>query len=179
GNLQLPLRRLLRRRPRRHGGHAGGRSLGIYFSSEPSTPRRIEPPFFISTLVASRTTTLVTVRVAVLAMVVPIESLRRAVVLGGLGEGCGRCAGPGSLCGTRECPHGSVEPGPGSTGGGASYWPRRLGPAVGRPPLCSTLPPIARAARTSEAASPSAVRSDLPASGPALLSPHPSAARAG
>src|SRR4029450_1880840 len=97
----------------------------------------------MTALVASRTMTLVTVRVAVLAMVVPIESLRRpAGVLGTGGVGavggsasptrgffCGG-AGAGSVCGMRERPHGPEEDGA-SAGGGASYWPRRLGPTVG------------------------------------------------
>src|SRR4029450_13254214 len=39
-------------------------------------------------------------------------------------------AGAGSLCGMRVWPHGPDDEGA-STGGGASYWPRRLGPAGG------------------------------------------------
>src|SRR5438045_8769718 len=105
----------------------------------------------MTALVASRTSTLVTVRVAVLAMVVPIESLRRPagalgnVGVGGLGAlGVGAVggsasrrrgflaggAGSGSVCGMRVRPHGPEEDGT-SAGGGASDWPRRLGAAVG------------------------------------------------
>src|SRR6185295_9194628 len=105
--------------------------------------RRIEPPFFMTALVASRTMTLVTVRVAVLAMVVPIVSLRRPA--GALGEGDGTVGADGlgdgaaggsasrrrgflaggtgadSVCGMRERPHGPEVDGA-SAGGGASYW---------------------------------------------------------
>src|SRR6187402_406550 len=116
----------------------------------------------MTALVASRTSTLVTVRVAVFAMVVPIESLRRpagalgTVGVGGLGAGglgAGDAGGSasrrrgflagggasGSVCGTRVRPHGPDEDGA-SAGGGASYWPRRLGPGVGGGASCATWP---------------------------------------
>ena len=87
---------------------------------------------------ASRTATLVAVRAADLMIVVPIESLRRAGVLGLGDDGAARrlrlaqprlaalAARRVRTAGCREWPQGPGADGA-SAGGGASYWPRRRG----------------------------------------------------
>src|SRR5262245_7348083 len=98
-----------------------------YFKSDPSTPRRIEPPSFITIFVASGTSPLLAVRAAVLAMVVPMVSLREegplVVLVASRGSesrrrGCG-LGSAGGVCGTRVRPQGP-DAGGASDGGGAS-----------------------------------------------------------
>src|SRR6186997_99043 len=98
----------------------------------PSAPRKIWPrtpalrPLPKIALDASRTAMLVAVRAADLTIVVVIESLWRVGVLGTGEDGRG-CASRrrGSAFGLASCL--SSAGGAASTGGGASYWPRRRG----------------------------------------------------
>src|SRR5436190_930440 len=95
-------------------------------------------------LEASRTAMLVAVRAADLTMVVVIESLWRAVVLGTGEDGTG-CASRrrGSGLGFAGSSAGGMPHGP-TAGGGVSYWPRRRGAGVGGGASCCTWPPPAR-----------------------------------
>src|SRR5690349_20597993 len=105
-------------------------------SRPPEAPRRPVPKIAFE---ASRTAMLVAVRTADLAIVSPIESLRRDDVLG-TGDDCGRRGrGMGGDCdGDAPWPHGpEVGVGPGIGGATSSYWPRRRWPLPGGTPPSS------------------------------------------
>ena len=115
-------------------------------------------------LVASRTTTLATVRPADFIIASLSVSPRRAGAFGsrggagGGGGGAGWASrsrglgfgGAGSVCGMRERPQGPDAGGVSAVGGGvASYWPRRPGCGAGAASSCATWPLPARPVRTS------------------------------